>query len=334
MSKDNVQKIRALQALSTFFVGEQPTTPGATYPWVSIRSLAHFLDVDPTYLKISLEPLAAQGFCELAKYEARLTPSRWALNTSRYASYLSFYVANAPATLRGEYSQLPVDPRRLYNYQPQLEGNNATIASNFNGVYSSSQHRENCEPSPDQGPFEIIPLYHHLSCPELSPADNLAFLTSYCSILFRAFLSALWLQGTQVSTAYGQVQLLLAEYIHETPCLVAAPCDGIWLGFQTQTPQWDPRSFLAPLAGQSLEFMSASNFPRILTNLNGGTITLNFNGTATIVASDKVGAPSLQVFFQVVGACLGGSFIVSLVPVGQTQILPQLATPGCPPACF
>ena len=241
----NIPQIRALQALSTFYVGEQAASPGCTYPFVAVRCVAHFLDMDAEILQRILEPLAASGFCELTRFEVRLTPSRWALNRSRYSSFLSFYVANAPFCLRGPYSQLPIDPKRGYNPQPQLEGQNTTIASNFNGVYSSSKYRENCEPSADQGPYELLPPVHGASQPELSAADNLNFLFAPGELLFRSFLCSMWLQGLTTSTAYGPVTFLLAEYPQQTSCLVAAPSDALCLQFQSPGALWSPLAFVA-----------------------------------------------------------------------------------------
>jgi len=324
----NVAQIRALQALSTFYVGEQAATPGCTYPWVSIRCVAHFLDSDPGFLQRILEPLAAMGFCELSRFEARLTPSRWALNKSRYSCFLSFYVANAPVLLRGPYSQLPIDPKRCYNPQPQLEGQNTTIASNFNGVYSSSKYREDCEPLTDQGPYELIPPLHGISQPELSAADNLNFLFSAGPLFFRSFLASMWLQGFTTPTAYGLVTFLLADYPQQTPCLVAAPSDAICVNFQSPAATWSPLAFVAQACPGKLNFGAIESFPLSLTSLSSGTITLNFNGTATVTKSAET-PDTLTCFYQVVGPCLGATTLVSLLPFGPTGLTPQLADP-CP----
>lgn len=326
----HIPQIRALQALSTFYIGEQAASPGCVYPWVSLRCVAHFLDTDAGFLQRILEPLAAQGFCELTRFEARLTPSRWALNKSRHSSYLSFFVANAPLSLRGAYSQLPIDPKRCYNPQPQLEGQNTTIASNFNGVYSSSKYREDCEASPDQGPYELIPPFHGRSQPELSAADNLNFLSAQGSLLFRSFLSSMWLQGLVEPTAYGPVAFLLAEYPQQTPCLVAAPSDGLWLQFQSPFAPWSPLAFVASASPELLDFQNPCAFPMQLVSLSCGTITLNFNGTATVTSSAQCPDSALSCFYQVLGPCLGSSFLVSLLPAGPLQVTPQLA----PPCCF
>jgi len=323
-----VPQIRTLQALSTFYVGEQAASPGCNYPWVSLRCVAHFLDADPSFLQRVLEPLAAEGFCELTRFEARLTPSRWALNKARYASYLSFYVANAPRCLRGPYSQLPIDPKRCYNPQPQLEGQNTTIASNFNGVYSSSKYREDCEPPSDQGPYELIPPFHGSIQPELSVADNLNFLFAPGPLYFRSFLSSIWLQGFNTPTAYGMATFLLAEYPQQMPCLVAAPSDAFALQFQSTASAWSPLAFVAPMCPDELNFCLPCAFPMVFTSLNSGIITLNFNGTATVTNSPE--APdTLMCFYQLVGSCLGDSFLVSLLPYGPTAVTPQLAHP-CP----
>jgi hypothetical protein len=324
MPNSSVPQIRALQALSTFFLGEQPPAPGSSYPFVALRTLARFLDCDATILRRVLEPLAAQGFCELTKYEARLTPSRWALNHGRYASFLAYFVANAPCTLRGEYSLRPIDPKACYNWQPQLEGKNATVASNFNGVYSSSQYRENCEPAPAQGPYELLPPLHCGARPERSAADNLDFLTTAGGVFFRAFLASLWLRSFTLATAYGPVDVFLAELTEQSPCLVAAPSDAVWLGFQQLQPAWSPGSFLAPLSGQEcLDFANPGVFPLVLANLLGGSISLAADGTAQIVATAEADAPSLLCYYQVVGPTLGASFLVSLTPCGPPQLPPQ-----------
>ena len=324
----SVPQIRALQALSTFYVGEQAASPGCTYPFVAVRCVAHFLDMDAEILQRVLEPLAALGFCELTRFEVRLTPSRWALNRSRYSSFLSFYVSNAPFSLRGPYSQLPIDPKRCYNPQPQLEGQNTTIASNFNGVYSSSKYRENCEPPTDQGPYELIPPLHGASQLELSVADNLNFLFAPGGLLFRSFLSSMWLQGFTTSTAYGPVTFVLAEYPQQTSCLVAAPSDALSLQFQSPGARWSPLAFVAAVYPGQLCFDSPSAFPLSLTSLVGGTIVLNFNGTATVSLGEDQ-PETLSCFYQLVGPCLGESFLVSLLPCGPTAVTPQLAHP-CP----
>jgi hypothetical protein len=324
----SVPQIRALQALSTFYVGEQAASPGCSYPYVAVRCVAHFLDLDAEILQRVLEPLAALGFCELTRFEARLTPSRWALNRSRYSSFLSFYVANAPFSLRGPYSQLPIDPKRCYNPQPQLEGQNTTIASNFNGVYSSSKYRENCEPSTDQGPYELIPPAHGASQPELSAADNLNFLFAPGGLLFRSFLCSMWLQGFTTSTAYGPVTFLLADYPQQTPCLVAAPSDALCLQFQSPGACWSPLAFVAAVCPGQLCFESPCAFPMSFTSLAGGSIVLNFNGTATVSYGEEQ-PETLSCFYQLVGPCLGDSFLVSLLPCGPTAVTPQLAHP-CP----
>jgi len=286
------------------------------------------LDSDPGFLQRILEPLAVMGFCELSRFEARLTPSRWALNKSRYSSYLSFYVANAPVSLRGPYSQLPIDPKRCYNPQPQLEGQNTTIASNFNGVYSSSKYREDCEPLTDQGPYELIPPLHGISKPELSAADNLNFLFASGPFFFRSFLSSTWLQGFTTPTAYGPATFLLAEYPQQTPCLVAAPSDAICMDFQSPAAIWTPHAFVAPANTEQLNFGNPASFPMVFTSLSSGTITLNFNGTVSVTRTSGA-SETLLCFYQVVGPCLGASFLVSLLPFGPTGVTPQLADP-CP----
>lgn len=319
----SIPQIRALQALSTFFIGEQAPAPGTSYPFTTLRALARFLDMDATILRRTLEPLAAQGFCELTRHEARLTPSRWAVNLSRYASFLAFFVGNAPASLRGPFSQRPIDPKSCFNFQPQLEGMNATIASNFNGVYSSSQFRENCEPRTDQGPYELLPPLHGSAQPELSAADNLDFLTSG-GFFFRAFLASLWLQGYTMATAVGPVDLLYAELVEQLPCLVAAPSDAIWLGFQQLQPLWMPASFVAVLTGEEcLDFTNPCIFPVVLYNLAGGTISLSADGRAQVIASDAADSPSLLSYYDVVGPTLGASFLVSLTPCGPLMVPPQ-----------
>jgi len=325
----SVPQIRALQALSTFYVGEQAASPGCSYPYVAVRCVAHFLDLDADILQRVLEPLAALGFCELTRFEVRLTPSRWALNRSRYSSYLSFFVANAPLSLRGPYSQLPIDPKRCYNPQPQLEGQNTTIASNFNGVYSSSKYRENCEPLPDQGPFELLPPLHGASQCELSAADNLNFLVAPGGLLFRSFLCSMWLQGFTTSTAYGPVSFLLAEYPQQTPCLVAAPSDALGLQFQSPGACWSPLAFVAAVCPEQLCFAEPAAFPLRFASLAGGAVVLNFNGTAVVTPCCDAQAEPLVCFYQVVGPCLGGSFLVSLLPCGPTAVTPQAAHP-CP----
>lgn len=331
----DVNHIRVLQALSTFFVGEQPPSPGCSYPLVSIRCIANFLNLDAGFVQEILALLQAQGFLELTKFEARLTPSRWALNTSRYSSYLSFYVGNAPVNLRGCYSQLPIDPQRCYNPQPELQGQNTTIASNFNGVYSSSQFRENCDPPSFQGPFELLPSYHGLSFPQATVADNLNFLVSSTKLLFRGFLSALWQQGLSEETAYGPATLLLKEYVEQTPCLVAAPCDDLGVLFSSATATWTPHAFVAAACVTSETFASGSNFPLVLASLAGGTITLYYSGMAEVQAPPGAGAwsgdasASLSCFYQLVGPTRGGSFIVSLLACAASQLSPQAACP-CP----
>ena len=326
----DVNHIRILQALSTFFVGEQPACPGANYPLVSIRCLASFLNLDAAFVEALLTLLAAQGFVELTRFEARLSPSRWALNPSRYSSFLSFYVFNAPANLRGPYSQLPVDPLRCYNPQPELQGQNTTIASNFNGVYSSTQYRENCEPPAFQGPFELLPAYHGRSYPEASVADNLNFLVGGTKLLFRGFLSSLWQQGLTEDTAYGPATLLLAQFVEQTPCLVAAPCDDLGLRFSSPSALWTPHAFVAPATVDPAGFSCATSFPMSFGSLAGGVITLFFDGTATASSGPADGGQDvLQCFYQLVGPTAKGSFLVSLIACPVSSSGPQPACP-CP----
>ena len=324
---DDANHIRILQALSTFFVGEQPPSPGSSYPLISIRCLANFLNLDVGFIQEALPQLSTHGFLELTKFEARLTPSRWALNTSRYASYVSFYVGNAPYSLRGAYSQLPIDPQRCYNPQPEIQGQNTTIASNFNGVYSSNQSRETCEASPFQGPFELQPSYHSLSFPAITVAENLNFLVSSTKVLFRGFLNSLWQQGIKEETAYGPATLLLTQYVEQTPCLVAAPCDDLGIHFSSPAARWVPHSFVAPTSGLSPEtFASASNFPLSFSSLSGGLIVLHFNGIAEVRGSDE---GAFSCVYQLVGPAKGGSFLVSLINAAPSEPCPQVAGP-CP----
>jgi hypothetical protein len=322
----DVNHIRILQALSTFFVGEQPPSPGCSYPLVSVRCLAAFLNLDAAFVQDALALLQAQGFLELTRFEARLTPSRWALNGSRYASYLSFYVANAPFNLRGAYSQLPIDPQRCYNPQPELQGQNTTIASNFNGVYSSSQFRESCDPPAFQGPFELLPSWHGLSFPAAPVAENLNFLVSSTKLLFRSFLSGLWQQGLTEETAYGPATLLLKEFVEQTPCLVAAPCDDLGLFFGSPTAAWTPHAFLAPACVTGELFACPAGFPLSFPSLAGGSVVLHFSGAAEVQAP---GAEVLHCFYQLVGPTRSGSFLVALVACAPSQLAPQAACP-CP----
>jgi hypothetical protein len=322
----DVNHIRILQALSTFFVGEQPPSPGCSYPLVSIRCLASFLNLDAGFVQDTLALLQAHGFLELTKFDARLTPSRWALNTSRYSSYLAFYVGNAPASLRGDYSQLPIDPQRCYNPQPELQGQNTTIASNFNGVYSSSQFRETCGPPAFQGPFEILPAYHGLSFPEASVSDNLNFLVSSTKMLFRSFLSGIWQQGLSEETAYGPATLLLKEYVEQTPCLVASPCDDLNVLFGSPTAEWTPHAFVAPACISPEVFSKAERFPLSVTSLAGGTVVLHFSGAAEVRSP---GGSQLKCFYQLVGPTRSSSFLVALIACSPAQAYPQ-AAPPCP----
>lgn len=318
--------IRILQALSTFFVGEQPPSPGGSYPLISIRCLASFLNLDVGFVQDVLPSLSAHGFLELTKFEARLTPSRWALNTSRYASYLSYYVGNAPYNLRGSYAQAPINPQRCYNPQPELHGQNTTVASNFNGVYSSSQTRGHCEGA-SQGPFELIPSYHGLSFPAATVAENLNFLVSSTKALFRGFLSSLWQQGIKEETAYGPATLLLTQYVDQTTCLVAAPCDDLGIHFNSPAVRWLPHSFIAPVCGLSSEtFASTSSFPLSFPSLSGGLIVLHFSGVAEVTGSD---GEALRCVYQLVGPAKGGSFLVSLINASPSTPCPQVAD-HCP----
>jgi hypothetical protein len=138
----------------------------------------------------------------------------------------------------------------------------------------------------------------------------------------------MWLQGFTTSTAYGPVTFLLAEYPQQTSCLVAAPSDALCLQFQSPGAVWSPLAFVAAICPVQLCFESPDNFPMSFASLSGGIIELNFNGTAMVTRGEEQ-PETLACFYQILGPCLGDSFLVSLLPCGPTAVTPQLAHP-CP----
>jgi hypothetical protein len=306
MDPVKASKIRALQALSTFYVGEQPVVRGTAYPFVALRCVAQYLDMDARALRTLLEPLARQGFCELTSHEVRLAPSHWSLNKSHASLTLAHYVANAPAPLRSPYAQLPIDPTRCYNPQPVPEFHGTTVVSNFNGVYNNEQSAP-----VHLGPYEHVPPYSTSADATLTVAENLNFLTTRLTaqdVLFRAFLSRCWLSSHALQTVQGPVDVFLTDYVQDVPCLVAAPCDDLWFDCGGL---WSPAAFVAPLNGRSLELRRADSFPISFSTLQGGAIVLTGDGSARVTA--PTGSEHLDALFEWKGSCLGGSVLISLL---------------------
>ena len=309
-------RIIALQALSTFYLPEASSAPGASYGWVSYRMLGRYLNRDPSRLYQTLAVLAASGFCEVTPSVARLSPERWAANSSRYSSYLSYYVANAPFSLRGEDSLWPIDPRSCYNPQStRHEGKSACSTSPFTGVYDAAKYRALCEVPSGISPLESVPLWHEVSCPEQSIAENLEFLISPCT-KFRSFLAAIYLQTVSVPSLTGVVGELLADYMSTVPSVVFVPGDALNLPLLSATPCQLPASaFVAPLpACSSLPiFGCVSAYPMSFATLGGGAIVLTACGQAQVQTSSCI----IGTFgYSLVGPALEG-FIVAL-----TSLLP------------
>lgn len=306
-------RIVALQGLSTFYVPEASAAPGATYGWVSHRTLGRFLNKDPGRLYRTLCALAAGGYCEITPCVGRLSPERWAANTSRYSCYLAFYVANAPASLRGDDSLWPVDPRLCYNPQSRRhEGQSACITSPFTGVYDATKYRDLCEASGEATPLELTPTWHEVSFPEQGLAQNLDFLVSP-GTKFRAFLAAIYLQTVQVPTLTGMVGVLLADYVATGPFVVFAPGDALNLPLLAPAAsQQLAAAFVSPLPpGAALpDFCSVAVYPLTFPTLAGGKVLLNSGGEA------QVQTPSGGVVgtfaYTLVGPTAGSGFLVAL----------------------
>lgn len=304
-------RIVALQGLSTYYVPEATAAPGSTYGWVTYRTLGRFLNQDPCRLYQTLCTLAAFGFCEVSSNVARLSPERWAANTTRYSSYLAYYVSNAPASLRGDDSLWPIDPRLCYNPQSiRYEGKSACITSPFTGVYDAAKHRAVCEPPSDLGPLEIIPPWHETSLPDKSLAENLDFLLAPCT-KFRAFLAAIYLQTITLPTLTGAVGELLADYLATAPAVVFAPSDALNLPLLTpDATQLLATNFIAPLPpGAPPAFACAAVYPLTFNTLSGGVVILNAGGEAQVqTATGVVGTFA----YTLVGPTAGCGFLVAL----------------------
>lgn len=303
--------------------------PGYNYSYVAIRCLARFLNRDAQKLLQDLSRLAEQGFCEVTPYEARLTPSTWEQNHSRWSEYLAYYVANAPALLRGPEGQAAVDPSRCLNLQPDsLPGKSVTITDPFNGVFSSAQFRATCEPPSTLGPFELLPPWCCAASPSLGPALNLNFLYSpWDSSTFRAFLSACYLQTTPTTHGiYGPAGGTLAE-VMDAPggVLVLPPADSLGLQFQGLSPTASPWDFVASLAAPAC-FEAAGSYPISLAALSGSPIYLRANGVASVAGG--------HYYYVLSGATEGCSYIAALVgglPQGADPDEPSWQMP--PPPC-
>jgi hypothetical protein len=320
----NYERIIALQGLSTFYVPEASAAPGAAYGWVTYRTLGRFLDRDAGLLAGLLGRLAEFGFCEVTPVVARLSPERWAANTSRYSGYLAYFVSNAPCSLRGDTSLRPVDPRLCFNPQPQRPtGKSACETTNFNGVYDATKYRALCE-VPEAAPLELLPIFHITSLPDKSLADNLNFLVTPCS-KFRSFLAALYLQSMQVPSLSGIVSTPLADYVGTTPFVVFAPCDKLDLALLSPSAcQLLAVNFVAPLTVAPACFASFDAYPLSFTTLAGGCMTLNASGEAHLLGA---GACYLGSFvYTFVGPALGGGALVAL-----TDLLPPGTVVACNP---
>ena len=318
----NPEAVTALQALSTFFLGDSPPAPGFNYTFVAIRCLARFLNRDATCVAATLQELAAQGFCEVTPWEARLTPGLWATNLSRYSSYLAYFVFRAPPCLRGPDCLVPVNPACCLNVQPDtLQGKSVTITSNATGVFSSSQYREQCEPPTIRGPFEVEPPWHSTADPLLPASLNLSFLwTPVSAATFRGFLSGLYLQGLQTETFWGPLARTLAEEVDLQRYLVLAPSDALGLQFATSGGAL-AGAFLAPLQANRYDFANPQLYPLALTLLAGGSATLYGNGLVAL--------PTGLFFYQLAGATAADSYIMTLVAAAPAGTDPATYA-GCP----
>jgi len=171
-----------------------------------------------------LEPLAAQGLCELRDHEARLTPGQWECTgpANVWIRYLDFFVSNAPAGLRRPDALKAVDPASFYDQHiSSSEGRSVTIHSAFDGVFSGHRHRglrENMGEVPTGvGPFEVKPPWHTWALPGATISGNLAFLRTSPGLAeddfssFRAFASALSLQTYTTRRRMGRWAFLFAN---------------------------------------------------------------------------------------------------------------------------
>jgi hypothetical protein len=206
LSEKQRTEIRVLQYLSMLFLKGQEERSR-----VSSRQTAQALglnsyDVEEIYQRlararfVSLDASGPAGFPQIM--DARLDQVLWDRNRSSASAFYAHYVANAPSSLRGPYSQRAMDATIGAPLVPSAlrpSSCDAVVATNFDGVFNSYQTNTFSCPVQEIPPVETGLLRSESVDPKILVTENLIALQEY-----RLFLLGLY--------SFGAGGLSLAEW--------------------------------------------------------------------------------------------------------------------------
>jgi hypothetical protein len=179
---------RVLQLLSTLYYETQPENS-----FVSSREIASLLELAQDIVDASIEFSLTQGFISaLTEYPltVRLDPAEWSTNITRTSGFYAYFVFNAPAQFRNQYSlfPLPVPVRAVpVDTAPAIDtcrGRQPCQSAQYtyyNGVIFDAKYNEFCCTKEKPPPYEIaLPLSNPTTtCQNYGIILNLFWLNIY-----------------------------------------------------------------------------------------------------------------------------------------------------------